>query len=233
MPRGVYIRTKKIARTPEEKLNLLTNNLQYDILNLLVEEADFLCQNAPLVCVEKQTVSPTNRRTRGFLLEENMTTIEYNKRYYKTHPWAKTLCRILSRCNYKKSPYYKKGIKNFLTTSDLKFLWIRDKAFFMKKPSINRKDDGKDYTLDNCEFIEFLENSKRGWTPQSKSVSQYSLKGKHLRDFESMGIASKYMKYWNKKSGGALIGWAIRKGKNLWGYNWRLTTPQSKKELRK
>ncbi len=51
---------------------MLTSNLQYDILNLLVGEADFLCQHTPLVCEERHTVNPTNRRTRGFLLEGEM-----------------------------------------------------------------------------------------------------------------------------------------------------------------
>ena len=50
----------------------MTNNFQYGILNLLVRSADFLCQNAPLVCEVEQIALPTNRRIRGFLLGGEM-----------------------------------------------------------------------------------------------------------------------------------------------------------------
>ncbi len=33
---------------------------------MLVGKADFLCQNSPLVCEERLTVNPTNRRTGAF-----------------------------------------------------------------------------------------------------------------------------------------------------------------------
>ncbi len=40
-----------------------------DIISVSVGNADFLCQNSPLVCVDELTAFPTDRRTRAFLLE--------------------------------------------------------------------------------------------------------------------------------------------------------------------
>ena len=52
----------------KRKSENLTMPIEYDILNSPVKEADFLCQNAPLVCERERTVFLTGRRTRGFLL---------------------------------------------------------------------------------------------------------------------------------------------------------------------
>ncbi|MEK6951891.1 MAG: HNH endonuclease [Nanoarchaeota archaeon] len=52
---------------------------KYDIINSLVGEADFLCQHDPLVCEERLTVNPTNRRTRVFLLGGKMSRITTQK----------------------------------------------------------------------------------------------------------------------------------------------------------
>ena len=63
----------------------------FDILNSLVRSADFLCQSAPLVCAGEQTALLTNRRTRGFLLEEKMPrgvfirTLAYRKKMSLAH----------------------------------------------------------------------------------------------------------------------------------------------------
>ena len=139
----------------------MTYSLPNDILNPLVEEADFLCQDAPLVCEERLTVSPTNRRTRGFLLENKMGWSA--RKYLDNLPkWRRTYYFIQNRCYYaKKSRYYKKGIKNFLTIENCKYLWFRDKAYLMKNPSIDRIDNNKHYTLENCRYLEKGENARR------------------------------------------------------------------------
>jgi len=41
----------------------------FDIINLSVRSADFLCQNAPLVCAVEPYRSSDRRRNGGFLLE--------------------------------------------------------------------------------------------------------------------------------------------------------------------
>jgi len=81
------------------------------------------------------------------------------KKYKADNPWAKTLNSITSRVTRSKS-YYDKGIKNLLTTSDLKYLWFRDKAYEMRKPNIHRLDNDEDYTVINCKYIEAEEHRK-------------------------------------------------------------------------
>ena len=76
--------------------------------------------------------------------------------YLNTHPWAKTHRWIRQRC----SKGYLWGVKNFLTTADLKFLWDRDSAHLMAHPSIDRIDGTKHYTLDNCRYVEMSVNRK-------------------------------------------------------------------------
>jgi len=85
-----------------------------------------------------------------------------NRKYIESCPWIRTYRHIMARCYYNKnSSYYKKGIKNYLKMQELKFLWFRDKAYLMDKPSINRKDNNKHYVLDNCQYIELLENCRK------------------------------------------------------------------------
>lgn len=84
----------------------------------------------------------------------------YRHRYFKKNPWAKWKCLIASRCACHPL-LLRLGIKNKITTQELKQLWFRDKAWLLKRPSIDRKDSQKSYTFANCRFIEFLENTSR------------------------------------------------------------------------
>jgi hypothetical protein len=72
---------------------------------------------------------------------------------------------INKRCNNPKSDNYSwyggKGIKNYLTFDDLKFLWERDDAANMKRPSIDRLKSQDNYHRDNCRFIEHSDNCAR------------------------------------------------------------------------
>ena len=90
---------------------------------------------------------------------------KYMKFYYIKNPWIKTFSRIQQRCNYKYnnnySRYGAKGIRNFLTVQELKYMWFRDKANEMKHPSIDRIDSRNDYTLDNCRYLELKDNLRR------------------------------------------------------------------------
>ena len=86
---------------------------------------------------------------------------ELRKKQYEREPWLRNLRYIWSRCSSKSHWYYKKGIKNFLTKDNIKTLWFRDKAYLMKKPSIDRINGKDNYTFNNCRFLEFVENCSR------------------------------------------------------------------------
>lgn len=92
-------------------------------------------------------------------------------KFERTHPWYKTYRHIFNRCNYKKSNGYARyggrGIKCLITINELKQLWFRDSAYQLLHPSIDRLDHDKDYSFDNCRYIEYSENSRDG---QRRSV---------------------------------------------------------------
>jgi len=101
---------------------------------------------------------------------------EYRKRRYEKYPWLRTYENIQARVN-NKPEYIRYGIKNLLTKEDIKFLWIRDKASSMIMPSIDRKDGYKNYTLENCQFIELTDNLRKPRAWRRKDISLRNLKG--------------------------------------------------------
>lgn len=141
-----------------------------------IKGADFLCQNGLLVGAENETVSLMSTERSPILSEdkmfdekaymkqwqkENKDKIKlYNQRYYKKNPWAKTCCNMRAHCRRDQN-YLRKGIKIFLDTKDMKFLWFRDKAYLLKQPSIDRINNDGHYTLKNCRYIELEKNIYR------------------------------------------------------------------------
>lgn len=82
-----------------------------------------------------------------------------NSRYVKENPWVKTMSHIRARVG-KISGY--ENIKNMITVKELKTIWLRDKAYLMEKPSIDRINSKGDYTFTNCQYIELSENCRKG-----------------------------------------------------------------------
>lgn len=82
----------------------------------------------------------------------------------KRNPWARYVEFARRRCtdpDAKAWPSHgAKGIKVFLTARDAKYLWFRDKAHDMVKPSLDRKESDKHYCLHNARFLEFGINSR-------------------------------------------------------------------------
>lgn len=102
--------------------------------------------------------------------EEHMDSIlEYSYDYYKNRwdkfPWEKTYWNIKGRCEYKSHSRYEyyggRGIQCLISKDELKYLWFRDKAYLLEKPSIDRKNPDGNYELDNCRYIEMIDNIKR------------------------------------------------------------------------
>ena len=95
-----------------------------------------------------------------YVLSEKQKSIarEYSNIYRKLYPWLRSYNNAKQRCEVPTSISYKnygaKGIKFLMTKEDFKTLWFRDKAHLLTVPSIDRLDSKKDYTFDNCHYIE-------------------------------------------------------------------------------
>lgn len=128
-----------------------------------------------------------------------MYNAESYKKYIKDNPWYKHLKSARKRCNNIKNSSYEwyggLGIKCLLILKEVKELWFRDKAYLMKRPSIDRIKSDKDYTFDNCRFIELSKNvEERNIRRSSKAVVQYDLQGNFIREWSSMHEAGRILK---------------------------------------
>jgi len=119
-----------------------------------------------------------------------------NKKYQETYPWIICFMNIRARCNNKNNENYKwygeKGIDCLITKDEVRILWFRDKAWLMKKPSINRKDSNKDYIFDNCYFDEQSNNSiEANKRTKIKPILQFDKNGNFIKEWNSITEASK------------------------------------------
>ena len=76
-----------------------------------------------------------------------------------------TFYGMKSRCENKNIRAYKsyggKGIKCLMDISDLRYLWNRDNAILMSRPSIDRINPRGNYEVKNCRFLELKDNLNR------------------------------------------------------------------------
>lgn len=85
-----------------------------------------------------------------------------------------------------------------MNVADLRYLWNRDEAGFLERPSIHRIDPEGPYSVDNCEYIELGDNirlarkrsNRVGWTPERRAQYNESIKCKRLAEssFDRSGI---------------------------------------------
>ena len=110
------------------------------------------------------------KREKKWRLKNKEKCLEYQargqKKYHQKYPWASSYWNMVSRCTNPKSDRYRRyglrGIKCFMTIDEMGHLWFRDKAYLLKRPSIDRINNDGDYTFQNCRFIELSENSRKG-----------------------------------------------------------------------
>lgn len=152
MPRGQYVKKKNVERVCK------------------VCGKDFLaCSASGRYCSDRcmiDYVKEQNRaRKRRNYLREIDKWKKYHEEYHNKYGWRRAYYSAKRRCNNPECPSYKyygaKGIKLLMTMKEFKYLWFRDNAKDMAKPSIDRINPDKSYTLENCRFIEFVDNMKR------------------------------------------------------------------------
>jgi hypothetical protein len=145
-------------------------------------------------------------------------------RFFKCNkvPWRKHYYSARRRCNNNKASDYKwyggRGIKCLITVEELKELWFRDKAYNMKRPSIDRIDSDGNYEYNNCRFIEMNDNIQERNNRFSKCIIQYDLEGIFIREWDSVKEAERKTKV--KSINSCLKGKYKRAGRYIWKYKY-------------
>ncbi len=139
----------------------------------------------------------------------------YNLRYVKSHPWIRFYNYAQQRC--RRGSYKKFGIQFYMILEEFKFLWFKDKAYLMKRPSIDRKNTFGNYEIDNCRFIELKVHRKRKQPRKLMPIYQYDKNGNFIKRWDGRIIAEKALGMCNGSIRSCLIG----RYKSSGGYIWR------------
>lgn len=81
------------------------------------------------------------------------------KPWLRAYEWARRRCRDVDNKSY--ASYGERGIEFKMKPRDFKYLWYRDAAYEMKRPSIDRIDSQGHYEIDNCRYLELSDNVSR------------------------------------------------------------------------
>jgi hypothetical protein len=137
-----------------------------------------------------------NKKTKdGFDIYCKICNDKSRQLRHKKEPWKRVYYHIINRCKNLNDKRYKnyggRGIKCLITTEELKELWFRDVAYKMKNPSIDRIDNDGNYCLENCQFIEMVENSIKD---RNKIILQFDLNNNFIKKWKSIKEASNILK---------------------------------------
>lgn len=110
----------------------------------------------------KDRLNEARKNKPGFKEKQLLQTrkFRFNNPWYTHWQSVKQRCNNPNHCKYPR--YGGRGIKCFLSKADVQFMWIRDNASKMNKPSIDRRDNTGNYCLENCKFMEVSDNSRKG-----------------------------------------------------------------------
>lgn len=132
-----------------------------------------------------------SKQKRKYYLENKEYILKQRQEYKEKFPWKIIFKGIKQRCNNKNCKDYKyygeKGIKVLITEQEIKELWFRDKAYLMKKPSIDRFDSNLNYYFGNCQFIEQAKNTIK---THNRPILQFDKQGNFIKEWESLKEAS-------------------------------------------
>ena len=131
--------------------------------------------------------------------------------WYNSYRGAKERCTNINHIQYKN--YGGRRIKFLMTIEEVKILWFRDKAYLMKKPSIDRKENNGNYEFDNCQFIELKINVRKD---SIIPIIQLNLKNEIIKYWESQQDARKYY-------GDSVKECLRNRCKTAYGFKWEYT----------
>lgn len=148
--------------------------------------------------------------------------VNYYKIMVKNTPWIKHWYSSRRRCADKNCKDYKdygaRNIKCLLLKEEIKELWFRDKAYLMKKPTVDRIDNDGNYCIENCRFLEMSENVRQRNLKYGKPILQYDLKGNFIKEWSSAVKASKNVGVTNITINAQLKGRLLTAGGFIWRY---------------
>ena len=108
--------------------------------------------------------------------------ISCSQQYKKDNPWQMHYGSAYTRTHYPNDGQHRtyKKLEFNMTPNDFKDLWFRDRAYLLKKPSIDRIEEKKGYIKSNCRFIEFLDNIKLGHLKNRETIIEFAKNRKRI-----------------------------------------------------